>query len=91
MLKCLVYMCENYFVQISKLESMSIMTIKSMLQEQLNMCPCPWLLFIDNVWNVKSINQLPIPNDESCKLVFTSRFELTQFNATQIKIVEDSN
>jgi hypothetical protein len=37
-LKCLVYMCENYFVQISKLESMSIMTIKSMLQEQLKVC-----------------------------------------------------
>jgi hypothetical protein len=69
---------------------MSIMTINSMLQEQLNMCPCPWLLLIDNMWNVKSINRLPIPNDESCKLVFTSRFELTQFDATQIKIAEDS-
>jgi hypothetical protein len=53
-------MCENYFVQISELESMSIMTIKSMLQEQLNMCPGPWLLFIDNVWSVQSISQLPI-------------------------------
>lgn len=69
MFKCLVYMCEKYFVQISKLESMYIMTIKSMLQEQLSMCPGPWLLFIDNVWSVKSINQLPIPNGESCKLV----------------------
>jgi len=47
--------------EISRLESMSIMTIKSMLQEQLNMCPGPWLLFIDNVWSVKSISQLPVP------------------------------
>ncbi len=91
MLKCLVYMCENYFVQISELESMSIMTIKSMLQEQLNMCPGPWLLFIDNVWSVQSISQLPIPSAESCKLVITSRFELTKFPATRIKIDEDSN
>jgi len=67
------------------------MTIKSMLQEQLNMCPGPWLLFIDNVWSVKSISQLPVPNDESCKLVITSRFELTKFDATRIKIDEDSN
>lgn len=81
-------MFENYYVQI---ESMSIATVQSKLQRQLKMCPGPWLLFIDDVWSVKSISRLPEPIGDSCKLVLTSRFELKDLPATRVKIDEKSN
>lgn len=82
-------MFENYYVQI---ESMSIATVRSKLQRQLKMCPGPWLLFIDDVWSVKSISRSPEPIGDSCKLVLTSRFELKDLpSTTRIKIDEKSN
>ncbi|KAH9545574.1 hypothetical protein CY35_12G054900 [Sphagnum magellanicum] len=74
-----------------EIESMSIATVRSKLQRQLKMCPGPWLLFIDDVWSVKSISWSPEPIGDSCKLVLTSRFELKDWPATRIKIDEESN
>ncbi|KAH9545571.1 hypothetical protein CY35_12G054800 [Sphagnum magellanicum] len=75
-----------------EIESMSIATVRSKLQRQLKMCPGPWLLFIDDVWSVKSISRSPEPIGDSCKLVLTSRFELKDLpSTTRIKIDEKSN
>ncbi|KAH8945430.1 hypothetical protein BDL97_12G040300 [Sphagnum fallax] len=74
-----------------EIESMSIATVQSKLRRQLKMCPGPWLLFIDDVWSVKSISRLPEPIGDSCKLVLTSRFELKDLPATRVKIDEKSN
>ncbi|CAM6006769.1 unnamed protein product [Sphagnum balticum] len=65
-------------------------TILDMLQEELNKRPGPWLLFIDNVWDEKSIPQSPFPSNQSCKLLLTSRFELGHLRAIPVSLHEDT-
>jgi hypothetical protein len=61
-----------------------------MLQEELDRRPGPWLLFIDDVWDEKSIPQSPFPSNQSCKLLLTSRFELEHLHAIRVSLREDT-
>ncbi|CAM6035758.1 unnamed protein product [Sphagnum compactum] len=70
---------------------LSIEDVQPSIQKKLDTLHRPWLLFIDDVWNEKSIYQSPHPSDKFCKVVITSRFELDELPAIRIKIDESSN
>ncbi|KAH8947946.1 hypothetical protein BDL97_11G071500 [Sphagnum fallax] len=70
---------------------LSIEDVQPSIQKELDSLRGPWLLFIDDVWNERSIHQSPLPSDKLCKVVITSRFELHDLPAIRIKIDESSN
>lgn len=70
---------------------LSIEDVQPSIQKKLDTLHGPWLLFIDDVWNEKSIYQSPLPSDKFCKVVITSRFKLDELPAIRIKIDESSN
>ncbi len=84
-------MLGNYCVQIHGFKYLSIEDVQPSIQKKLNSLHAPWLLFIDDVWNERSIHQSPRPSDKLCKVVITSRFELHDLPAIRIKIDESSN
>jgi hypothetical protein len=81
-------------VQLQGLEGWQIGGVRAMLEELLNGCCGPILLFIDDVWSEQMINYSPeFVSTKGSKLVVTSRFnlKLNQPNWIRIEMNQRTN
>jgi hypothetical protein len=81
----------NGQLQVGVVQTSPGRSILNMLQEQLNNLGENWLLVVDDVRSNRLIDEYPIPSNNGCKLLFTSRFSLKELPAIRIKFDGHSN